>query len=131
VPIGPRGTLDRVTSSSRPGRPLSAAVTARNGALRRLTALNRLAAAGAVALVLGFTALAAEATPAKHDASTAASTATVTHRHQRQHDDGASSAETATSSSSDSSSSDSSSSGAQSSAPAQTSQPPVVVSGGS
>ncbi len=128
-------------------------MTARNGALRRLTALNRLAAAGAVALVLGFTALAANATPPKHAATGAVVTTTATpsspstlstgsnspkagttERGKRHRDEASSSpARTSTSSSSGSSSSDAQSSApAQTSQPpAQTSQPPVVVSGGS
>lgn len=43
-----------------------AAIHARDGALRRLQALNRVAGVGSVALVLGFTALAAKATPPRH-----------------------------------------------------------------
>jgi hypothetical protein len=98
-------------------------VRARDGALRRLTALNRLAAAGTVALVLGFTALAAKATPPKHRAPTA----TVTR--------------STTSTAPDSTAGDDAPTTSQSSAPppAQTSTPapapttqaPLVISGGS
>jgi hypothetical protein len=52
------------------------AVRARDAALRRLTALNWTAAILAMALVLGFAALAARATPVRHHARTAALAAT-------------------------------------------------------
>ncbi|HEU4974000.1 MAG TPA: hypothetical protein VFT50_02840 [Baekduia sp.] len=54
------------TSRHRRAHLPHARIHARDGALRRLAVLNRLAAVGAVVLVLGFTALAAQATPPRH-----------------------------------------------------------------
>jgi hypothetical protein len=57
-------------ASSRP-RPFHHhhAARTRDAALRRLSVLNRLTAVGAVGLALGFTAMAARATPPRHSAT--------------------------------------------------------------
>jgi len=54
------------------------ATRARDGALRRLSALNRLAVAGAVAMVLGFSAMAAKATPPRDHTATPVTTPATT-----------------------------------------------------
>lgn len=96
-------------ASHRPHKPSRVPdASARDAGLRRLSALNRLAVAGAAVLALGFTALAAQATPAQRTATVAAharvSTAQPAAPAQTQ---------------------------APAVAPAPTQQPPVAVSGGS
>lgn len=142
--LSPAQTL-LVVTPARSTRPTtrSAEVRARDGALRRLSALNRLAVAGAAAMVLGFTAMAAKATPPRHHA-TAPITAPATprpaagapqsssddrravrhhtykdkhHRHQRPRSQTASQVAPQPQ--------------PQIPAPAPTPQPPVVISGGS
>jgi hypothetical protein len=99
-------------------------VHARDGALRRLTALNRLAAAGAAALVFGFTALAAKATPPKHHTAAATVTRSTTPTaHARTA--GGDATDAAPAQRSDQAAP------APTPAPAPTTQAPVVTSGGS
>jgi hypothetical protein len=112
--------LRRPTADAAPAR-------ARDAALRRLSTLNRLAAAGSAALVLGFTSLAAHATAAHPsgrgrtatggtDAGRVRRAAPGVHRrhhHRHQRRRAAPSAPITTA------------------PPPPTSQPPVVVSGGS
>lgn len=86
--------------------------SARDAGLRRLSALNRLAVAGAAVLALGFTALAAQATPAQRTATVAAHARVSTPQP-------AAPAQTQTPTQ------------APAVAPARTQQPPVAVSGGS
>jgi len=117
----------------------STAIRARDGALVRLRALNRLAVAGSVALVLGFTALAAKATPPRHPATASRAAASApapavrryapsddraARRPHRHHDDDTPAPRTAVAPAPRTAV-------APAPAPQPTPQPPVVVSGGS
>ena len=121
-------------ASPRPNQPhLHHAARARDAALRRLSVLNRLTAVGAVGLALGFTALAARATPPRHAAAAVGTTSrAAVHRPATggRGDDGTERRSTEQG--------DDAGAGAHperrtgpSAAPAPTPQPPVVVSGGS
>lgn len=116
-----------MTSHRRPTAD-AAPERARDAALRRLSALNRLAAAGSAALVLGFASLAAHATAAHSsgpgraatgatdDRSVRRAAPAIHRRHHRHHHRAQASAASAP---------------MTAAPPPPTSQPPVVVSGGS
>jgi len=100
----------------------------RDAALGRLAALKRLTAVGAVTLALGFTALAAQATPPRKTAHAAVTQTTAPARTQpSRHRAGAESTE----SDDRTQAVTPAPAPAATPAPAPTPQPPVVVSGGS